>query len=92
MISVLVIENNFYSLNNRRLFVLKELNKLGLLVNNQAKVRIKAPNDKEKKRYTPTRCSLVATIMKERPINVEGTSNDQNDDDDGSEISCDEGI
>ena len=72
VISVLVIEGEYYSLNNRRLYVLKELNKLGQLKNNEAKVRIKVPNDKEKLRYTPARCSLVATVMKERPVAIGG--------------------
>lgn len=51
----------YFSLNNRRLWVLKELRKAGAL--NTVRVRTKEALPREKERYTPTKCSLTATIM-----------------------------
>jgi len=53
----------YFSLNNRRLWVLKELRKAGALENNTVRVRTKEALPREKERYTPTKCSLTATIM-----------------------------
>ena len=65
---ITVIENNgnFYSLNNRRLYVLKNLRERGLLENNQVQVRIKQALEREKDKYLPSKCSLSASIMSER--------------------------
>ena len=59
-------DGHIFSLNNRRLYVLKYLRKEGKLKNNLIKVRTKAGNSKELERYTPERCSLNATIMREK--------------------------
>jgi hypothetical protein len=53
----------YFSLNNRRLWVLKELRKAGALENNTVRVRTKEALPREKERYTPIKCSLTATIM-----------------------------
>ena len=53
----------YFSLNNRRLWVLKELRKAGALENNTVRVRMKEALPREKERYTPTKCSLTAIIM-----------------------------
>ena len=59
-------EGCLFSLNNRRLYLIKELRANGLLVNNTCKVRIKAALPRELERYTTDRCSLTARIMKEK--------------------------
>jgi len=58
-----------FSLNNRRLYVLKQLRQEGLLVDNQVQVRIKPALARELQRYTKERCSLSASIMKEHNHN-----------------------
>ena len=70
---ITVIENDgyYYSLNNRRLYVLKRLRVDGLLVNNVVKVHIKTALEREKKKYTPENCVLEAKIMKEHDGNEE---------------------
>lgn len=65
MITVIENRGQYFSLNNRRLFVLKALRSEGLLKNNSIRVRLKPALEREKERYTTDRCSLVATIMKE---------------------------
>lgn len=56
-ISVLFDGENYYSLNNRRLWIFKECKKLGIL--DKINVNIKYTNDD---RYTPDRCVLDAKI------------------------------
>ncbi|CAM9637813.1 unnamed protein product, partial [Phaeothamnion confervicola] len=60
-------ENNdepwFFSLNNRRLYVFKELRDMGLLPCNTVRVRARAPKPHECKRYTLERCAERATVM-----------------------------
>lgn len=68
LITVLYIHNEYYSLNNRRLYVIKYIQELGLLPNNMITIRLKQPLEREIERYNPTRCSLTATIMKEYSI------------------------
>ena len=63
-ITVICNGGNYYSLNNRRLYVLKELRSSGTLM--VIKARLKVALDREKDRYTVERMSLTARIMKER--------------------------
>lgn len=56
----------YFSLNNRRLYTLKKIRSLGLLKDNIVRVRLKAALPRERERYTPERCSMEATIMKEQ--------------------------
>ncbi|CAM9264907.1 unnamed protein product, partial [Ectocarpus fasciculatus] len=59
-------DGNFYSLNNRRLYVLKYLRSNGYLEpSNTIRVRLKTPLPREMKKYSPENCSLSASIMKE---------------------------
>eukprot|EP01060_Flectonema_neradi_P014281 TRINITY_DN20986_c0_g1_i1.p1 TRINITY_DN20986_c0_g1~~TRINITY_DN20986_c0_g1_i1.p1 ORF type:complete len:371 (+),score=82.57 TRINITY_DN20986_c0_g1_i1:83-1195(+) len=53
----------YFSLNNRRLFVLKELRAKGII--SEVNVRIKPPLDskRERDRYTADKCSLTAKLM-----------------------------
>ena len=50
-----------FSLNNRRLWVLKELRRAGKLTT--VRVRSKEALPRERERYTRDRCSLTATLM-----------------------------
>lgn len=61
---------NYFSLNNRRLWVLKECRKEGLLLptNNQILVRVRKPkSDQEAARYSIQNCALEAKMMLEKP-------------------------
>lgn len=63
--TITVIANNghFFSLNNRRLYVLKALRSRGLLEGNVVTVRMKEALPRELERYTVDRCSLSASLM-----------------------------
>lgn len=63
MITVIENEGNYFSLNNRRLFMFKELSKLGLLPAEGIQCLIKPALEREKQRYLPSRCSLKAKLM-----------------------------
>jgi hypothetical protein len=82
LILVLPINGEYFSLNNRRLYVMKELRDRGLLnyCGNEVSVRIKTALPKEQLRYTPQRCSLVAKIMRERDPNSAPADGDDDDD------------
>jgi hypothetical protein len=68
LITVVVgADGHMFSLNNRRLYVIKELQTRGLLPDNTVEVRIKPALGRELERYTPERCSLTASIMREHP-------------------------
>lgn len=85
-ITVILIGGNYFSLNNRRLFVLKALRATDKLPDNTIPVRIRAPNAKELVKYTVERCSLNATIMKE----FKGSSNGEDNLDDAGEDNLDD--
>lgn len=60
----------YFSLNNRRLWVLKRCREEGLLLdtNNMVLVRLRhAKSEAESKRYTIDNCALEAKVMKESP-------------------------
>mmetsp|Transcript_14420 Transcript_14420/g.23932 ORF Transcript_14420/g.23932 Transcript_14420/m.23932 type:complete len:203 (+) Transcript_14420:104-712(+) len=65
LITVIENEGHMFSLNNRRLYVIKHIQSLGLLQQNTITVLIKPALEREKKRYTIERCVLQAKIMKE---------------------------
>lgn len=79
LIAVMEIDNEFYSLNNRRLYTFKELRKSGHLIDNSIRARVKIASNKEKLRYTPDRCSYNASIMKERACPEERIEDDEGD-------------
>ena len=56
-------DGHYFSLNNRRLWVLKELRKAGKLPLNVVRVRTKEALPRERDRYTSIKCSLTAVIM-----------------------------
>ena len=58
----------YFSLNNRRLWVLKRCREEGLLVNNEIMVRVRVPkSEAEAQRYTVENCALEAKMMREGP-------------------------
>ena len=58
----------YFSLNNRRLWVLKRCREDGLLENNTIKVRLRSPKSAaELERYSVKNCALDAKFMRERP-------------------------
>ena len=67
-ITVILNEGTYFSLNNRRLYVLKELRSRGLLEGNTIGARVKVALEREKARYKESNCSLVAKIMREGGI------------------------
>ena len=81
---------HLYCLNNRRLWVLKELYSKGYFSNGRLlRVRLKEATGKEQGRYTVERCSLTARMMLEK----EGVSTGGDDGDDGEgEDTADAGI
>lgn len=58
----------YFSLNNRRLWVLKQLRDRSLLPDNKVLVKLKPPQDTRRLRdkYTPEKCSLTAKFMREK--------------------------
>lgn len=86
-------DGHFYSLNNRRLYVIKYLRENGYLEpSNTINVRLKTPLAREVKKYSPDRCSLTATIMREGPskkkshARSDGLDSDNSIDDDDKDI------
>ncbi len=77
LITVIPNEGCYFSLNNRRLFLFKKLRELGLLENNLIHAFVKAPLEREKQRYLPSRCSLTAKLMKEFDKNEPNNEEDQ---------------
>jgi hypothetical protein len=74
-ITVIENEGNYFSLNNRRLYVLRQLRSQGLLTNNSVQVHLKPALEREKKKYTPENCVMEAKIMIEHSWeNVNETS------------------
>jgi hypothetical protein len=66
LITIIPNEGHYFSLNNRRLFLFKTLRSRGLLPGNVIQAYVKAPLEREKQRYLPSRCALVAKMMKEK--------------------------
>ena len=83
-ITVICNEGNYYSLNNRRLYVLKELRSTGSLM--VIKARLKVALDREKDRYTVERMSLSARIMKERVKDTADEGGDADGDADENDV------
>ena len=82
MIAIIYNKNgDIFSLNNRRLYVIKYIYSLGLLESripkNTIYVRIKNVTDKEMEKFTIERCSLQAVLMREK-INNSNNNNNNN--------------
>lgn len=65
LITVVENEGEYFSLNNRRLYVIKHMQSIGKLEGNTIEVYPKTALEKEKKRYTAQRCTLHAKLMPE---------------------------
>ena len=86
-------ENEYYSLNNRRLWVLKKCKEEGLIDDNDGliKVRVRQPkSSNECARYTVENCSLEAKFIRERPPTSSQQQKPLNDDD-GTPVNKDVG-
>ena len=83
-------EGQYYSLNNRRLYLFKHLRSVGALTryNNTIKVYTKDALPREKKRYTPDNCSLTAKIM---GVATVGGTREEVDDDGSDDVDNDGG-
>lgn len=85
----------YFSLNNRRLFLFKNLYQLGLVKTITAQV--KPALDREKVKYTRARCSLSAKLMsgKKMKLDVNGNEvsdhgSDDDDSDDNNDVGADD--
>jgi hypothetical protein len=87
LISVIENDGDLFSLNNRRLYVFKYIQTLGLLPNNTIECFSKPALEREKKRYIASRCALQAKIMMERDVKDGGNSEGEGS---GSDTDADE--
>lgn len=62
VITVLFDGDAYFSLNNRRLFVLKECKLKGLLATVRVRVKVEGKNKKAGSKYRPDTCSLQAKL------------------------------
>lgn len=76
-ISVLFDGANYYSLNNRRLYVFKTLREAGIVTTVPARLKAVPDTKRMREKYSPSKCSLEARLMPERPAGEK-----QNDGDD----------
>ena len=60
MIQVMIVKNEMYSMNNRRLYMFKMLKREGLL--DMVQVRVKRPTGKQAEKFNPDNCSLEAKM------------------------------
>jgi hypothetical protein len=74
LITVIEIENEYFSLNNRRLFMFKLLKKEGYLPSGTIRAYKKPGLERERRKYTPENCSLYAVLMKSATIAEEFSS------------------
>ena len=74
-ITVIENEGEFYSLNNRRLYMFKFLNREGLLPKGVIRVFKKKALDREIRKYSIENCSLTAVLMKELTHGDDSKSN-----------------
>lgn len=66
----------YFSLNNRRLWVLKQCAEQGLI--STVRVRARCPKPHEISRYTVDKCSLYATLMREKHSTDNSRQQDNN--------------
>jgi len=67
----------YFSLNNRRLYVFKELMKMGRLNTIDARLKPLPSGKRNADRYTEEKCSKSCKIMKERKEKVDGEEGDE---------------
>lgn len=69
----------YFSLNNRRLWVLKQLHAQGYFKGKLLVVRTKEALPRERERYTIDRCSLTAKVMRESNVFINGEEGEYED-------------
>ena len=69
----------YFSLNNRRLWVLKQLHAQGYFKGKLLVVRTKEALPRERERYTIDRCSLTAKVMRESNVFINGEEGEDED-------------
>jgi hypothetical protein len=69
-------DKNYFTLNNRRLWVLKAYREQGLV--KEVNVRLRALKPHEIKRYSIENCSLKATFMREKS-SIQNSTSDGDD-------------
>ena len=75
-------DDYYFSLNNRRLWVIKQLHERGFFDGGKKlKVRMKEALPRERERYTKEKCSLSARIMKEKESVDDENENEDEDED-----------
>jgi hypothetical protein len=72
LITVLGVDGRYISLNNRRLYLFKELLRLGRLPGGQLQCRLQKPTPKELKKYTGATLALAAKLNKCGPPKAAG--------------------
>lgn len=90
----------YFSLNNRRLWVLKRCREEGLLQNNEIQVRVRAPKSSaEEARYSLQNCALEAKVVSEpqKRANPKGSkkeeqANDEREEKEPIEAACENEI
>lgn len=79
-ISLLYDGTNYFSLNNRRLFVFKTLRGAGLLSTVVARVKPVPQTKRMKDKYTVDKCALTAKLMREGESKGPEGENDEDED------------
>jgi len=70
---------NYFSLNNRRLFVFKTLRSAGLIQTVIARVKPVPQTKRMKDKYTVEKCALTAKLMREGESKAEDENNDEDE-------------
>lgn len=88
---ITVIENQgcFFSLNNRRLYLFKQLEDMGLIPSEGIECYIKVALDREAAKYTPERCSLRGRLMGGKSAEQRGEEGKSDDEQQPVEVSGD---
>jgi hypothetical protein len=84
-IAVLTDGKHMYSLNNRRLYVFKELRKAGLVTEVPVRLRPVPQTKRMATKYTPEKCALVATLKGLRKPGEERDASGSDSDSEGAE-------
>jgi len=85
-ITLLTDGKNYFSLNNRRLYTFKTLKAEGLLQTIRARVKTVPQTKRMAEKYTPAKCSLVATLMRQK-VNASGEEDDEDSGEDEDRLS-----
>jgi hypothetical protein len=84
-IQVLYDGEHYYSMNNRRLYLFKELQRVGFLKTVVARVEPVPATKRMQSKYSPETCRLQARLMPERPVHGAGGAAAEASGDDGSD-------